>query len=307
MNNQWINSYKYEYSYDGNENMILETGFEWSQNQYVNSYKDELTYNMSNNLTLEYNYYWNWGSSQWDLNSKWDYAYNTSNNLISEISSLWDGSQWVGSNLSEYTYSSGGHLTVEIFSMWNINTNSWGFYYKDEYQYDSNNNLTLDTYYDWNETLSEWVLSSKDEFIFDLAYDKSDLIVPFFYEDILAYFSFGYNNMVIGYRGYEYENQTWIDADKMVFYYSNYSNPLNINDEIVSKSISLYPNPVHDILIINSEIPLTKVEIYSLLGKKVTEVTTNFDAIQVNNLSNGIYILKIFSEKGSTSRKLIKK
>jgi hypothetical protein len=113
--------------------------------------------------------------------------------------------------------------------------------------------------------------------------------------------------MVIGYLGFEYSNQAWVDTDKVIFYYSNYNNALNIVDEILSRSVKLYPNPVDDFLTINSEIPLTKVEIYSILGRKVKEFNAGFNSMRIDNLSNGVYIVRILAEKGSTSRKLIKK
>ena len=81
---------------------------------------------------------------------------------------------------------------------------------------------------------------------------------------------------------------------------------LYVNDFIQPK-ISLFPNPVANILTIDSEIPLTKVEIYSMLGKKLKEINSDFNAIPTNNLSNGVYIFKIYSENGMATKKLIKK
>ena len=141
--------------------------------------------------------------------------------------------------------------------------------------------------------------------------DMDDIIGPILFEDLLGFgfgdIAVGFNNMVIGYRGYEFENQSWTDIDKVIFYYSDYNNALNIDDEILSRSVKLFPNPVDDVLIVNSEIPLTKVEIYSILGKKVKEFNAGFNSMQMDNLSNGVYIVRILGDKGSTSRKLIKK
>ena len=84
-------------------------------------------------------------------------------------------------------------------------------------------------------------------------------------------------------------------------------NSLGIDDELLTQSINLYPNPVTNILTIDSEIPLTKVEIYSMLGKKVKEINSGFTSIRTRNLSNGVYIFKIYSENGIATKKLIKK
>ncbi len=82
---------------------------------------------------------------------------------------------------------------------------------------------------------------------------------------------------------------------------------LNINDFELLNGLSVYPNPVSNLLTIDSEIPLTKVEIYSILGKKVKEINSDFNSIRTNNLSNGVYIFKIYSENGIATKKLIKK
>lgn len=98
----------------------------------------------------------------------------------------------------------------------------------------------------------------------------------------------------------------WI-KDATTFYSEDCQAALTVDDELLAKGLSLYPNPVSDILTIGSEIPLTKVEVYSMLGKKVKEINSDFKYIQLNNLYSGIYLIKLYSEEGTTVRKLIKK
>jgi hypothetical protein len=81
---------------------------------------------------------------------------------------------------------------------------------------------------------------------------------------------------------------------------------LGVNNPFAGKKIIIYPNPSKDVLTIDSEIQLTKVEIYSLLGKKVKEVETDFKAISTHNLPQGIYIVKIYSENGFIFKKILK-
>ena len=76
---------------------------------------------------------------------------------------------------------------------------------------------------------------------------------------------------------------------------------------ISKMALSVYPNPVTNVLSIDSETPLTKVEVYSMLGKKVKEVNSDFKSISTNNLSNGVYIIRIYSENGLATKKLIKR
>ena len=51
---------------------------------------------------------------------------------------------------------------------------------------------------------------------------------------------------------------------------------------------------------------IDKVEIYSVLGKKIKTIDSDFENINTGDLSKGIYLLRINSEKGTTIKKLIK-
>ncbi len=103
-----------------------------------------------------------------------------------------------------------------------------------------------------------------------------------------------------------YYTVKWI-KDVSATYSEDCSAYLGVDDEILDKSIKFYPNPVSNILSIKSEtIPINKIEIYSVLGQKITEVNSEFSSISTDNLSKGIYIIRIYSEKGTTVRKLIK-
>jgi len=276
--NAWYKLIQIEYSYDLNENLI-----EIITNEYFGgtSWRDTFTYDVSGNLDFEINYFWNGSTLNWDQKEKWDYTYDTGNNLMSEINSHWIGDiisgEWVNAEKYDYTYIA-GNMTTEIGWLWN---SEWVEDYKDVYTYVAGN-LTTGIYYDW--VSSDWAPYYKDEFIYDLAYNSSDLIIPYIYN------IYDYANMLIGYKGYEFTNPTWKEVDKMILFYSDYNNALTIDDEVLSRSISLYPNPVDDVLTVNSAMPLTKVEIYSILGKKVKEFNVGFNSMRIDNLSTGVIL-----------------
>lgn len=79
----------------------------------------------------------------------------------------------------------------------------------------------------------------------------------------------------------------------------------SVSNEMIS-SVDLYPNPTSNILTIDTKLPIINIEIYSVLGKKVKEVNSNFDNISLNDLSNGIYLLRIKSENGYAVKKIMK-
>lgn len=83
---------------------------------------------------------------------------------------------------------------------------------------------------------------------------------------------------------------------------------LSNTEEILENSLKLYPNPVMNILTIESNsVAISKVEIYSILGKKIKEINSNFSFITTDNLSSGIYFIRIYSENGFTIRKILKR
>jgi Leucine-rich repeat (LRR) protein len=89
-------------------------------------------------------------------------------------------------------------------------------------------------------------------------------------------------------------------------YNTDCQSQLSIDDIALENGLILYPNPVSDMLTIDSKPPLNKVEIYSVLGQEIKEINSGFNSISTRYLSRGIYMIKIYSEKGVAVRKLIK-
>lgn len=83
----------------------------------------------------------------------------------------------------------------------------------------------------------------------------------------------------------------------------NFTVSVNENNTI---DIQLYPNPANEYVNVTSE-NIRKVEIYNLLAQKIFEEKCNDShiAIPTNNFKAGTYIIKIFTEKGSASKKVI--
>ena len=108
-----------------------------------------------------------------------------------------------------------------------------------------------------------------------------------------------YNNDII-YYNYQDNRNPFIDhpeivehlwGDKMGLNWPEM--PLNVT-EFSDDSIKLYPNPVRNTLNIQLEERLEKVEVYSILGRKVLENTTS--NVNVSNLSSGMYLLKVYTQ-----------
>ncbi len=82
--------------------------------------------------------------------------------------------------------------------------------------------------------------------------------------------------------------------------------PTTATKDVQQANISLYPNPVKDILNITTNTNSFKVEIFNALGKLIS-VHTNKNKISTAKLPSGIYMLKITTSEGLYTQKFIKK
>ncbi|MDR2684535.1 MAG: T9SS type A sorting domain-containing protein, partial [Prevotellaceae bacterium] len=77
-----------------------------------------------------------------------------------------------------------------------------------------------------------------------------------------------------------------------------------------NNSVKIYPNPVKDVLFISSENRINSVEIADLAGR--TAGTNNYlsaqqgaAAINISHLPEGVYLVKIYTDKGVAAHKII--
>jgi hypothetical protein len=97
-------------------------------------------------------------------------------------------------------------------------------------------------------------------------------------------------------------------GDSDVFIHKMRPENLSISDNIFGEHFKLYPNPTSGIFYINGEVNnLTQIEIYSITGQKVMDVKNNFSEINIDELRSAIYFVKLYSEEGTGSVKIIKK
>ncbi|WP_179335967.1 T9SS type A sorting domain-containing protein [Winogradskyella costae] len=82
---------------------------------------------------------------------------------------------------------------------------------------------------------------------------------------------------------------------------------LSVKDESLGDAISIYPNPVADVLNIESTVVIDKITIYDVNGRRInTLINNNNSTINVDDLSNGVYFLEIQSGINKMIKRFIK-
>jgi hypothetical protein len=74
-------------------------------------------------------------------------------------------------------------------------------------------------------------------------------------------------------------------------------------DEHLGQSY-IYPNPAKDMLRVEGK-DILQVELFNMVGQKVLSINENFDAIQLNSLSNGMYFVRLQTKQREKMAKLI--
>lgn len=93
--------------------------------------------------------------------------------------------------------------------------------------------------------------------------------------------------------------------NQTIAWYENFT-VLGVEEESVSE-LALYPNPVKSTLQISSyDIVITNIAIYTIFGERVFNKKGNDTQIDLSNLSTGLYLVKIQTEKGVLVKKVIK-
>ncbi|MDT7831516.1 M1 family aminopeptidase [Flavobacteriaceae bacterium S356] len=88
----------------------------------------------------------------------------------------------------------------------------------------------------------------------------------------------------------------------------NNTSTLSIENDVLAAGISIFPNPVIDNLTIqvSNNIQLQKIELFNTLGQLVFSKTSPAEVTVLSSLKNGVYILKITTDKGLLTKTLLK-
>ncbi|MCZ8197215.1 MAG: T9SS type A sorting domain-containing protein [Flavobacterium sp.] len=93
-----------------------------------------------------------------------------------------------------------------------------------------------------------------------------------------------------------------VNTDSAITTFENLSNSIFEFDN----SVSIYPNPTSSKININSNFNIKSVELYDVQGRVLVTQIGSSKSMDISDKTNGIYFLKITTEKGSKVEKLVK-
>jgi hypothetical protein len=87
---------------------------------------------------------------------------------------------------------------------------------------------------------------------------------------------------------------------------TNIQNALGTQQNYSVNDINTYPNPVYNVLHFKTENKIIKVEVYDVLSRIISTNPVIDNKVDLSDLKNGSYILKLFTTKGVATTKIIK-
>lgn len=93
-------------------------------------------------------------------------------------------------------------------------------------------------------------------------------------------------------------------SDSKLAWYENLGN-LGVSDNTINQ-FTLYPNPTEEFITITSEQNISSVEVYNIIGQKISETKSKTE-VDLSHFNIGIYFIKIMDDSGnSETHKIIK-
>ncbi len=305
----WDSTSQYNYTYDALKNLITETDLNWNGTGWDNATQFIYTYDAQNNQTSATNK--SWSGTTWDNSWHIIYTYDAQNNKINELEQIWDGIAWNNTWQYNYTYDINNNRTSEIYQGWNDTV--WTNSYKYTFTYDGNSNMISTLKQDWDGTA--WNNSVLNTYTYDG--DNNEIIalsqkwVGAVWINYWIY-NFGYDGNhfeeSFSYKHWNSDATTIISGDSTYYYFHT---NVGINDFATqSKDILVYPNPAtNNITIVTDAVSKDEtISIYNLQGQMILHqpLQQTLTVVNVTNLEQGIYFIKLSDKERATVKKFIK-
>lgn len=276
----WIPKSKILRTYDDDHYLTNANVQMWNGFEYGNvSQKDTFSYDTNGNFINDITQIWN--GTDW-LMYQAIYGYNTNNQRISMLYQRLNGSVWEDLQQSSYTYDGNGYLETQVTQTWIAS--QWQNSVRYTYTNNTNGNPTNLLVETWSN--SQWVNYRQYTYSYDVnGYNVSQTIESWDGAQFVSEYVYTFTNNNNGFHEesimQQWSGTSWNNYSKQVNYHYC-TNALGIENHLLQKSLSVYPNPFIDKLTIEPNISYL---LFDLFGREV-------DKNNLLTLPVGTYILK---------------
>lgn len=83
---------------------------------------------------------------------------------------------------------------------------------------------------------------------------------------------------------------------------------LGIDDNATLSSLLVYPNPTNDFIKIEAQVEISKIELFDIEGRNIISKSPNIAStiLSLADYSSGIYLLRVTTPQGSSTKKIVK-
>ncbi|MBP6657513.1 MAG: T9SS type A sorting domain-containing protein [Bacteroidia bacterium] len=277
-NNAWENDTRTSRGYDANGNMISFLSEVWDNTTWINRFLDSLTYSPTDKLLTRTTSVWS--TNVWEYTWSNNFSYDINGILMSETSDTWWNGSWFDNWRKYYVFDSRGNLTDDLMQYWQ--NNAWENFRRSRMEYDSLNNRTYLAAERWDTTT--WVNSYESKQYFD----GND----FLYSGRQTQWNLAGNQIISSDSSYSYTHSL-----------------VSVNDIDSKKSFAnIFPNPCNEQLYIESEIPIERIEFFSIQGENIMtfqSIDTAKISLDFSHYPSGLYLIRISSKDRIMWKKII--
>jgi len=279
-NSNWEDMIQATYTYDGDD--LSEVVYQMFVNgTWMNFMKEVYNYNGNTSTIL----FWSWNGTTWSTQDLYTYTYN--DDSIELLMQYMQGGAWQNeakeTSLLDFT----GNVTEILEEEWE--NNAWVNNEKIVYNYEGQLYTSM-VVSEWDN--GAWVDDSKFEFVYEggnAVYGECKHM-----ED--GQWELGDGDIMIAYDN----NAEIIEYDCMKVEVT-YTDITGLNEN-TSVNFMSYPVPAEQSLSIEAE-GFQRAEIFSVTGQEV--LVSEKNVLDVSNLKAGVYLLKVFNNKGNSATQRI--
>lgn len=293
----------YYYNSDGTVNQIIGQR-NIKDTLWKNDQREQFTYTPNKKVakrTIE-----NWNGMNWNYQNLENNTYDTKGNLTHQLLQYYFMGIWYNSSQALFTYNSNGTIALSVLQGWNSVTNAWENSLRSSYSYTQSDKIqTLDVE-DWNN--SYWVNRTAATYTYDSSNNLSDILTLFWIDSTWKYSNretYLYNANGTLYRILsESWFGKWENSSQETY---TYFLPAGVNDYLRIKGIVVYPNPSNGEITIQVEKSEQALDvILTDLKGSIISAWKNTSKMDIGNLEQGIYLLKVIQGNRVNISKIVK-